>query len=376
MPAAPPLRPALPPPLRAVVDLVGGRRVARADIADPDAVLRLLQRHRLLLAVAEPGPLAGVLGGPRRRELAAVLGMQAELARVMAGLDGAGVEALALKGPAFARLVHGRADRRSCRDLDLLVRPAQEADALAALGRLGYAVAQRDDNATVLRGPDGRGMVELHTRLGDGEATFPERVARPFETAVTVTLAGVPVRTLPADLALAYAAQHGTRHLWRVLLWVWDMAVAARNPAVDWAAALETARRLGVERPLALGVALAAGLFGGGPFGSGLPEPLAADRRLMARGIRHAAALAPVFTVPVPETEHQAILHLGLARYIALRMVLESGARARLAVAGALFGPSPRDRAAMPLPDGLAFLYPLLRAGRLAGRLGHWRRGW
>lgn len=371
MAATPPLPPALPPPLRVVVDLVGGRSVAGGDIGDPEAVLRLLERHRLLLAVAEPGPLAGVLGGPRRRELAAVLGMQAELARLAAGLDAAGVEALALKGPAFARLVHGRADRRSCRDLDLLVRPAQEADALAALGRLGYAVAQRDDNATVLHRVDGRGMVELHTRLGDGEATFPERVARPFETAVAVTLAGTPVRTLPADLALAYAAQHGTRHLWRVLLWVWDMAVAARNPAVDWTAALETARRLGVERQLALGVALADALFG-----SGLPEPLAGDRRLIARGIRHAAALAPVFTVPVPETEHQAILHVGLVRYIALRMALESGGRARLGVAGALFGPSPRDRAAMPLPDGLAFLYPLLRAGRLAGRLGRWRRGW
>ncbi|NYZ17137.1 nucleotidyltransferase family protein [Azospirillum sp. RWY-5-1] len=371
MPATPPLRHALPPPLRAVVDLVAGRRVAGGDIGDPEAVLRLLERHRLLLAVAEPGPLTGVLAGPRRRETAAVLGMQAELARVAAGLDGAGIEALALKGPAFARLVHGRADRRSCRDLDLLVRPAQEADALAALGRLGYAVAQRDDNATVLRGPGGRGMVELHTRLGDGEATFPERVARPFEVAVAVTLAGEAVRTLPTDLALAYAAQHGTRHLWRVLLWVWDMAAAGRNPAVDWAAALETARRLGVERQLALGVALADGLFGGG-----LPGPLAAERRLSVRAGRHAATLAPVFSTPVPETEHQAILQVGLARYIALRMALESSARARLAVAGELFGPSPRDRAAMPLPSGLAFLYPLLRAGRLAGRLGHWRRGW
>lgn len=371
MPATPPLHRTLPPPLRAVVDLVAGRRPDAVDLGDPVAVFRLLERHRLLLAVEAPGLLSSVLAGSRRQALAAVLGMQAELARVAAGLDAAGVEALAIKGPAFARLVHGRADRRTCHDLDLLVRPGQEADALAALGRLGYAVAQRDDNAAVLRSRDGRGMVELHTRLGDGEATFPERVARPFGTAVTVTIAGTPVRTLPPDLALAYAAQHGTRHLWRVLLWVWDMAVAARSGAVDWEAALETARRLGVERQLALGVALAAGLFG-----SGVPEPLAADRRLAARAARHAAAFAPVFTVPVPGTDHQAILRVGVARYIALRMGLESGARARLAVAGELFGPSPRDRAAVPLPGALGFLYPLLRAGRLAGRLGHWRRGW
>ena len=71
------------------------------------------------------------------------------------------------------------------------------------------------------------------------------------------------VSSLPWDVYLVYLCVHGSKHVWRRLSWVADVArlLETRDPEVALAAE-DLARQFQSERMLLLGVALADALFG------------------------------------------------------------------------------------------------------------------
>jgi hypothetical protein len=225
---------------------------------DPQARATLLasaSRHGLLAAVAGRLPpedadlrrrFERLAAGARLRDAR----LRALLEEVLGALGAAGIEPVALKGPALADRVYPDPALRAATDLDLLV-PDQElaraADALVAAGfrrdaplRDAYFRAEHH-HLHLHRPPDAD--VELHFRvtsafgaaLPTGELlsrAVPHRTAR-----------GTALLVLAAEDELVTLAVHAAGHLFERAGWLLDLALLVeRSPDLDWESIARRAR--------------------------------------------------------------------------------------------------------------------------------------
>lgn len=331
---------ALPPPQRYLIATLsahfGGRAlpVSTDPGADPDwpAVFELARHHRLapLLAGAIPPETSLGTAGPtvldwQRNVARQSLLVTARMLAITQCFEQAGIDLLILKGPAQAVLLFGDAQARSCRDIDLLVRPAQKEAAIALLRSLGYGTRPdllvRDANATFLASETGAPPVELHTQLSEGGIAFPCRILDPFRHSCELTIGGRKVRTLSPGATIAYAAHHAARHHWSRLYWLADLMAATRRPAADWEEAVVFATRGGAACHLAMAVRLVAGL-------TGLTPPVAVPcSRRDAPVLRRAERITGAIWALPPMTENEALRRIGRLRVLWSDMALYRGAR-------------------------------------------------
>ena len=364
----------LPPQQRYLIAALSthfGGRTVPADLGtDPDwpAVFELARHHRvgpLLAGAIPPETPLGAAGGPTvldwQRDVARQsLLVTARMLAIAQLFEKAGIDLLVLKGPAQAMLLFGNAQARSCRDIDLLVRPAQQEAAVALLRSLGYGtrpdLLARHVNAIFLASEAGGPPVELHTQLSEGDIAFPGRVLDPFRHSVELTVNGRKVRTLSPGATIAYAAHHAARHHWSRLYWLADLMAATRRPAADWEEAVAFAKQGGAERHLAMAVRLVAGLTGLSP-----PVAIPCPRRdvpILQRAERITGAL---WALP-PMTENEALRRIGQLRVMWSDMTLYSRPRAALRHLFALLRPTESDSMGIRLP---APLMPMLMPLRI-----------
>jgi hypothetical protein len=177
--------------------------------------------------------------------------------RALAALNASGIAPLVLKGG--ARLFEGMREAGHARmmaDLDLLVEEPRFDQALGALLRLGYAVADEDEarrrrlHATTLRCPGEPVAIDLHREIGPQRAFIP--LAEAVAAAVPVTAEECRLRLLSPThriMHLFFHAQiHDRGHLAGVipLRHLEDFAwIAARHArSIDWAAIARACDRL------------------------------------------------------------------------------------------------------------------------------------
>src|SRR5690606_29752204 len=249
-----------------------------------------VSRHRLAPFLAHrlpageraslpPGVMRSLLEGAivtrRRGQLQAAL-----LGRVLRLLDGEGVAALSIKGPALAQRLHGGIGARHAGDLDLLVRAAdvERADALlrgAGLRREvpGFDLSPRQRGAFRelwheygYVDPETGVRVELAWRLVEDGVT--DEVWR--EPPRVVELGGRPIGTLAPQTEAVYLLRRGARRGWSRLFWLVDVALALGDASVAWPALVARAERHGVRRAALQGIHLAHGLLGV-PLPRGIP---------------------------------------------------------------------------------------------------------
>lgn len=299
----------------------GGAAPTRADTVVGDRFIDHVRHHRAALwidagSAADCGLPHGTvdrLAQLQSREILRRRMLTNETARLARGFAAAGLDMLVLKGAALGALLHGGSPRRTARDIDLLVRPADRDRALGMLRALGYGrdgAAITHPNALELRHAGGM-RAELHVRFDDAEELFPMHLACPFETGAEVGVGGAPVRTPGLPLTIVHAASHGAKHLWRRYFWLCDIAAAMRLSEVDWTETFALARHLGVERHLALALVLARDLLGVEPP----PGVRSALDTLLVRACRAAAALAPVLAAPVGADEPALRRRMGRLAY-------------------------------------------------------------
>jgi hypothetical protein len=259
---------------------------------DRRRLLDLLQKKpdwSVLLPLAEEQGVLGLLAGRLRGNEANVpeevqkklhekqralllftLGLTAGLFRLLESFSAAGMQALVVKGPVLSARAFGDSGVRQYEDVDLLVRQRDVLRFTELMIDEGYEPkiplgairAGKVPGEYVLRWPRTNRRVELHT-----EQTlryFPRAlpVEKFFERSVLVSFDAHAVPALSAEDELVLDCIHSAKHFCGRLMWVADVAaLVSREQDLDWEQAFSTAREVGAERMLSLGLLLAAQMF-------------------------------------------------------------------------------------------------------------------
>jgi hypothetical protein len=173
-----------------------------------------------------------------------------------------------LKGYGLAKRLYEQPLQRPMTDVDLLVGSADVETCRRALLDLGFREQSEADRAFDLEhhhalgfvGPDGG--VDLHFRplAGFGTALAPEAL---LARAVPADLEGHPVRYLAPEDELAHLAAHGTHHLFKKLVWLYDLKLfLAAYPHVDLDRVADLSARAGLQVPVWFALERAARVLG------------------------------------------------------------------------------------------------------------------
>lgn len=361
-------------------DLRQMRRLAAA-IGHWEFIVRGARRHRLaalvlggLQACKSPDIPADALAALRRLSVASArrsLVHRAEVGRLYRLLTEAGVRVLVLKGVALSAQLYGEPVRRDARDIDLLVDPDQLAQAAAVLSQAGYRRGQNSPSprqaAAYLRWikeyeffhEDTGGLVELHHRLTDNPNLLSFEFPLLWNEREEVRLGGdTVVATLSRQRLPLYLCVHGGDHGWARLHWLVDFS-AALSQAQKTATLIEAADACGLRWSFLHALSLAHHWLG-----------LPIEDHLLARWrhsgkIRRREWLMRRLYSPTnwygaaPNGFWNRAMRYSLWERL-YRFSLKADWRYRASQLRREWF-SPADRDAVPLPDALSWLYPLLR---------------
>jgi hypothetical protein len=309
-----------------------------------------------------------------------------ELVLLLDRLKERGIRAIPFKGPVLALWAYGDLSLRKPGDLDILIDPRDALPAKDLMVSLGYEVVTPlgEDKLPYARGKHeyrfvsaDKGLsVELRWRLASQPLRVPLDFASLWSRCRPVVLSGTTVWSLPPEELLLILCWHGTQHGWDRLMWVCDLPEVVRAyPELDWKRVQEQATALGCRRMVALGLILAGDLLGM-TLPSGILPMVQAERvavglaaQIRSRLFQDADSLFSEDSETATNGRNQA--ERERRRYYHRVMErLPDRIRYRLAPAQRWIKPNARDRALLPLPDSLAFLYYLLRLMRVAGEYG------
>lgn len=299
------------------------------------------------------------------------LRLTAELLRITAEFQTAGIPVAVLKGSVLAEMVYGDFTLREFGDFDLLIRETDFFRTVELLQRLSYQPLWNHDLRKVfaflrsmgeypltnsVRGTD----VDLHWRVAHKSVALSPTLSDFPSGFQPVTLAGSTVLSFaPHDLPLYLAAQGGADQ-WCDLRRICDLAEFVRAyPAVDWEPHLQAARRLGGLRSMLTGLALACDLFN-----AELPLSITGQ-------IHHDPVVSQLAEGAIQNLQNNVESGEPVSRYL-FQLRAKQGLRGKLAIASSiLIDRTTKDGSWIMLPRPLWWLYPLLRPLRMSRRLLH-----
>jgi|SRR5215472_16149341 len=197
------------------------------------------------------------------------LGLTGKLLKLLALLEAHNIPAVPYKGPVLAQLAYGDLKLRQFTDLDLLVNKEdfyRVKELLLANGcRPGWRLTRKQELA-VLRhyynypfvSNENRVLIEVHWEFTESFFSFAFDLAQMRKRLAVVEVLGRPVRTLALEDTLLVLCAHGSKHLWKRIGWICDIAMLIKQqPNLDWNLVVERATNLGLLRILWLGLLLA-----------------------------------------------------------------------------------------------------------------------
>ncbi len=287
-----------------------------------------------------------------------------ELAKVVDILNRAGVRSLPFKGPVPAAQAYPDFALRPCRDLDVLIRREDITATRAALRSLGYVGKATDLSSKRQQYYDafaGQATLYASDRLAlePHWAMWPRILGVAFEASdiwprAQVVQCGAYSLPCPSpEDALLIACIHGCKETWTRAVWISDIAgLIIAHPQLDWDAIL--ARAKGAQRMTLLGAELAARLFDA-PLPAMVRQRIADDPSV---GRLSRAAESALF---MPTSDTRFVL-----RRTQFRFRMHERWTDRLRYAGRILTlPQKGEFGAVDLPEQMAFLYPMIRMGRL-----------
>jgi hypothetical protein len=300
--------------------------------------------------------------------------LTAELIRLIDLLSAADIPCIPYKGPALASLLYGDVSLRQFTDLDIIVPVEDVARATALIVSLDYrpveAMSERRLRACTRTQKDirlvrGDGLINLEVHWGITTDKDPIRI-RPqllWENLRTCSMAGRSVQTLTPEDLLLILCIHGAKHLWERLGWLCDVAEIVRShEKLEWNRVLDTARAVGAERILYLGLALASELLGADPPAK-VVQAIQTDTvaKPLTEQVKGWLLSEPAVALDLGERERY---FMRLREHSADRLLVA------LKQATVFLALTSRDREALPLPQFLTWSLYLLRPVRLIGEYG------
>lgn len=215
-------------------------------------------------------PNMGLIAGIRRQAWVRSQIRLRQADEAVAALRRDGVPVMMIKGLALSLAYYANPTLRPMSDVDLLVPPERVAEAIAILGRAGFAPdpvagipAGRGPHAIALFGPSGA-EVDLHCRPLTGAMRDDEH-AWLWDTAVPSSFGDVPVLRPGPTAVLLYAVLHGIwAHVASPIRWIPDAVMILRKDgdAIDWDRLLDYAARYHLLARLAAAMTLLRSEFG------------------------------------------------------------------------------------------------------------------
>ena len=236
-------------------------------LAEEHGVIGLLaERIRELDESCVPREISQKLREKRKAQVLFSMSLNAELFRLLEKFSAANAEAMVMKGPVLSVRAYGDPGMRRYEDMDLLVRHEDILRFTELLTAEGYEPkvsvrkiqAQKIPGEYLFKWPGTVRRIELHTE--ETLRYFPRRlpVEELFGRRALVSIDGHGVPALATEDELVLICVHNAKHFWERLMWVADLAaLIATQEALDWELVLSTARELGAERMLILGLRLA-----------------------------------------------------------------------------------------------------------------------
>jgi len=319
-----------------LLDILGGDPLDGAVAAsiDSEAFLEIAPRtlypylHVRLQPIADrlPSTLMALLAQHHRQNALSHMRRVADLRRIGAALDAAGIAYLVLKGPILAAAVYPDPAARTMLDLDLLVHEGDMARAAEALVRLGYFVPERfagvtmnaGDAPPMINGQPGSPVIELHSLL-DSVLDDDAALATAWSNHRLVDLGnGFAAPTLDRGEFFAHVITHVSRHHLfegelRSLLDVALLLRSQETAGFDWETLAAEWRRRRIDGWIALTLRLANILLGApmpGAFAGAAPEPealiLSAEQLWVQKEKRVSGRITSMFarSTPTPLHEH------------------------------------------------------------------------
>ena len=183
------------------------------------------------------------------------------------------VDALALKGTAFAIATYSDMGLRPMRDCDILIRPGQVGRALQALAPAGWSPDEALPQSYAghsqeldVKDADGN-VIDLHWHIAQWlvPPDDPWNADDAFWTrSVPIEVAGAPARALDPTDAVVHSIVHGARHGWRdAPQWVADSVVICRaHRDIEWDRVADIARARGIALPFRYALRYLTDMFG------------------------------------------------------------------------------------------------------------------
>jgi hypothetical protein len=331
-------------------------------LAEHHAVGPIVYRSLSAFPHSVPGSVLEQLRKDYERNAQKSLRLTHELIRILDCLQSHRIPAIPYKGPVLAKAVYGDIALRRFSDLDILIHAADVPGAKAAVYELGYTptldLNEAEQAAHVASGQEwpfdgrlGNNLLEIQWRVLPRFYAVEFSIESFFGRALRVDLGGSSVRTLaPEDLLLVLCV-HTAKHVWSRLSWLCDIAETMRSQSIDYNSAHRTAKRLGIERIVAVNVLLQSQLLDGP-----LPELF---RKSMENDpeIEHLAETARRVLIGNADYDAQSSDYFGLMVRFRERFQDKFRVLFRL-----IFTPGVGEWSAVRLP---AWLFPLYRGIRL-----------
>ena len=354
------------------------RAVVRKGI-DWIALIRLAMRHDVMpllyrnlqkvCAESVPENVLGPLRTRYRLQEAQARRRTDELVRILPLFEEHDILAVPYKGPVLAQRLYGDLSLREFGDLDIMIRERDVPRAKDLMQHWGYEVIylkNSDQLAEHVRTnrelifdhrADGT-RLELHWRFALQSLCVkhdPERFLQRFEM---ISLAGSQVPSLPLEVYFLILSLHATKHKWRQLKLICDIAEILGHGDLDWRCVLREADDLGLKRMLAVGALLAED-----PLEVVIPAELARGLQI-DRTARALAAQVGRSLFEEPDKDWRA--HADFYFQVKIRERFRDRASMLYRNLPYKLTPDERDRQFLPMPEFLSPVYYLVRPVRWA----------
>lgn len=285
----------------------------------------------------------------------------AEWRRILQAFEAVGISTISLKGPGLALLNYGNIVFRGFGDLDLLLLPVDMLTARDVLVREGYRLHSPligDTEAELLHSRnrqlgfvrDRPGiLVELHWGALHQMYSFQLPVEQLFKSAQVEHQEGISFLSLSREHQLLYLCAHGTKHCWRSLLWLCDVASYVQiTRGLDWNLCIQSAQTFNCDLVLKHSLLLAQRVLG-------LELPLSIKVYCDSVKVRDLADMAASFLI----RKNAILSYREELRYLS---AFAKGWRDRTRfVFERVFVPAEQDWQEVRLPYSLRFFYYAIR---------------